>query len=95
MAIKTVAELKRRIKPDVYLTLTACDFPHKFMGTKRPIHSVNSVGFSLWVEGQDTGAAAPSYMDWPKASEFKSESDNTFKIDTGNGQWITYEITND
>jgi hypothetical protein len=88
----TLAEAKRRLQVGTFVVMTY----HKF--NKTPLVNVTRV-----VAKKQTNAVAfvfpatpgsrLSWLWWPKASEFKSDSDNEFSILDENGEiFMSYKI---
>lgn len=64
--MQTLKDLKSAVKQATHMTLVETDKPHKYVGVRREIAHVNTVGFALY-----TPAAKPekSYMDWPRGRQ--------------------------
>lgn len=93
MAIKLdkldkVADLKRALKKGVVIELTASNKPHKFLNIRRLVVESNSVGVGL----QPLDSGAVSYLDWPKAAEYSTSGENSFKLTYADGLTLEYLI---
>ncbi len=92
--MKTLADIKRRAQPGVWMTLTAFEtrgtrIPHKFLNVSRVVHAAQSNGIYLSATMSDP---SPSWLDWPKASEVTIVDENTFRIDCIGPVSLTYKF---
>lgn len=70
----TFAELKRRLKVGVSVTLIDTNRPHKYLGLTRKIAlaQTNAIKFDN-----------ESWLHWDKACRYRFPDDNTFMVDIG------------
>lgn len=85
--MKTLASFKRDLKNVKSLTMIDSYSPNKLIGVEREIAYIDTVQFALLTNGRK------SYVYFPKAKYYSfNESENTFKIDDEQGDFITYKI---
>ena len=72
--MKTVADMKRKIKVGTIMELTECDKHSKYMNVPRKVVKVDTTGFYL------ESGNNKSHLSWPKRSEIKRITETEFSI---------------
>lgn len=80
--MKTLADLKRRIKVGTELTLTDCDKPHKYLNVRRRVTHAQSNSFASKPIDAEEGAPS-SWLDYGKAKDytFYPDQPNHFTVE--------------
>lgn len=86
--MKTLAEAKRKMQLGTKAKIVWAHYPHKYLNIEREVSLVqtNAIAFKSL-----DGHKGPSYLTWPKASEFVG-TDKGFKILEDGKLLLEYEV---
>lgn len=88
--MQTLKDLKSAVKQATHMTLLETDRPHKYVGVRRVVAHVNTVGFALFIPPENKER---SYLDWPRGKHlsFVPDHPNRFKV-TSDQVTLVYEF---
>lgn len=87
--MKTITELKARLKFGARLTVTDATHPHRYLNVVREIIAVRAKGVMIVPLGETDNASSLSY---PKRSDVEFLSNDEFKITFWEGNSTTYKF---
>jgi len=87
-ALITVSDLRRLLTVGTRITLTECNFKHRFLGVPRVIVRNQSNCFAMAPLEAQNEPSRFAWMDWPRANDFYGIEPDRFRIEFNHRYFI-------